>query len=143
MFFEIDIQGNLQDYLGIHINHHNDGTITMTQPHLIDSILSDLNPTDKHENKSTSKALPSMPTCKIHADPKGPPFSYPWNYQAIIGKLNFLAKSTQPNITYIVHQLASQPNCNSCMVKQSNTLADTYLEHKNVESSCNHSNQSH
>jgi hypothetical protein len=104
--FEIDIQGNLQDYLGIHINYHNDGTITMTQPHLIDSILSDLNLTDNHENKSTSKTLPPMPTHKILADPKGPPFSYPWNYQAIIGKLNFLEKSTQPNITYVVHQLA-------------------------------------
>jgi hypothetical protein len=108
-YFEIEIQGNLQDYLGIHIKHHNDGTIIMSQPHLIDSILSDLNllPSNIDEKrKATCKPLPSMPTRKIHADPNGPPFAYPWHYRAIIGKLNFLEKSTRPDITYVVHQLA-------------------------------------
>ena len=40
--FDIKIHGNLQEYLGIQINQDANGYITMTQPHLIDSILKDL-----------------------------------------------------------------------------------------------------
>jgi Reverse transcriptase (RNA-dependent DNA polymerase) len=108
-YFEFEIQGNLQDFLGIHIKHHNDGTIIRSQPHLIDSILSDLNLLNDNideKRMATCKPLPSMPTRKIHTDPNGPPFLYPWHYWAVIGKLNILGKSTQPDITYVVHQLA-------------------------------------
>ena len=32
----------VRDFLGMKISHNNDGTITLTQPQLIDSILQDL-----------------------------------------------------------------------------------------------------
>jgi hypothetical protein len=107
--FDIEIHGNLQEYLGIQINQDANGCITMTQPHLIDSILHDLGLSDKDgraRSNTTIKDLPSMVSRKITADTNGKPFHFPWNYQSIIGKLTYLEKSTRPDITYAVHQLA-------------------------------------
>ena len=39
---DITVEGDLQDFLGINIDRKEDGTIHMTQPHLIDQILKDL-----------------------------------------------------------------------------------------------------
>jgi hypothetical protein len=105
--FDIDVQGNLQDYLGIRIGRNSDNSIHMTQPHLIASILEDLQlaRTELKGNTKT-KELPSMPSHKIIAYTSGPEFTYPWHYCSVIGKLNFLEKSTCPDISYVVHQLA-------------------------------------
>jgi hypothetical protein len=47
-----------------------------------------------------------MPTRKIMTDTSGSEFTYPWHYRSVIGKLNFLEKSTYPDISFIVHQFA-------------------------------------
>jgi hypothetical protein len=98
----------LQDYLGIQIKSK-DGTLNMTQPHLIDNILQNLSLLDQNgapHSKVTTKDLPLMISRKITADTNGPPFTYTWNYRALIGKLNYLEKSTRPDISYVVHRLA-------------------------------------
>jgi hypothetical protein len=109
MSFDIEIHGDLNDYLGIQIHQEPNGTITMTQPQLIDSILKDLGLLDKsgkpHPN-TTTKDLPSMVSRKITADTNGIPFTFPWNYRSVIGKLNYLEKSSRPDISFVVHQLA-------------------------------------
>ena len=38
----ITIEGDLQDFLGINIDRKDDGTIHLTQPHLIDQIIKGL-----------------------------------------------------------------------------------------------------
>ena len=40
---DITIEGDLEDFLGVNIDRKEDGSIHLTQPHLIDSILRDLN----------------------------------------------------------------------------------------------------
>ena len=40
---EITIEGDLQDFLGVNIDRKDDATIHLTQPHLIDQILKDVN----------------------------------------------------------------------------------------------------
>ena len=40
------------------------------------------------------------------ADEDGPPFDNSFDYRSVIGKLNFLEKSTRPEIAYAVHQCA-------------------------------------
>jgi hypothetical protein len=79
----------------------------MTQPQLINSVLEELNllAHERHSNASI-RDLPSMPSRKILANTNEPMFSYPWHYQSVIGKLNFLEKLTRPDISYVVHQLA-------------------------------------
>jgi hypothetical protein len=75
----------------------------MSQLQLIDSILVDLKFLDEngnlHINKHT-RNLPSMLTRKIGADPNGIPFNQPWHYRMLIGKLNYLKKSTQLDISF-------------------------------------------
>jgi hypothetical protein len=39
---DVTIKGNLQDFLGANVERKTDGTIHLTQPHLIDQILKDL-----------------------------------------------------------------------------------------------------
>jgi Reverse transcriptase (RNA-dependent DNA polymerase) len=124
--FDIEIHGNLQEYLGIQINQDANGCITMTQPHLIDSILHNLGLSGKDRrarSNTTIKDLPSMVSRKITAGTNRKPFDFPWNYQSIIGKLNYLEKSTRPDITYVVHQLARY----STKMRQSHGHATKHL----------------
>jgi hypothetical protein len=41
--FEMTDEGDLSDYLGVNIDHQEDGSIEMTQPHLIDPLVEDRN----------------------------------------------------------------------------------------------------
>lgn len=108
-------EGTLGDFLGVHLamNDCVDGTreLTMTQPGLIDSILTDvgLSPTASSDG-STIRSQPSTKSipCNtiLRTEPKAEPFSADWNYRSIIGKLNFLAQNTRPDIAFAVHQCA-------------------------------------
>ena len=107
--FEIENQGNLHEYLGIKIVQAKEGLMTMSQPHLINSILKDLNLVDESmaPRKGVKlKNLPSLTSRQIGPDTDGAPLDAPWHYRSIIGKLNFLEKSTRPDISFVVHQLA-------------------------------------
>jgi hypothetical protein len=93
--FDINVQGDIQDYLGIQMLSDNE-KMYMPQPHLIDSILKGLGLLDangKPNSKVATKDLPSMTTRKITADTNGTPLSFNWNYQTVVGKLNYLKKS--------------------------------------------------
>ncbi len=97
----LEDQGNIQDYLGIHIcKDPMNKTITMTQTALIESIIKDLG----LNNTSNTKTTPSDSI--LYPDTNGLPRQETWNYRSIIGKLNFLAQNTQPDITFAVHQCA-------------------------------------
>jgi hypothetical protein len=99
----ITVEGDLEDFLGINIDRRKDGTINLTQPHLIDQILKDLrledeNVTTKDTPASSSKIL------RRHTDSE--PFDGSFNYRSVIGKLNYLEKGSRSDISYIVHQCA-------------------------------------
>ena len=101
--FNMEDQGSVNDFLGIQVKHKQNGEITLTQPQLIASILKDLH-LDK-ANVITSKT-PCLSTVLLHKDPNGQPMTNEFNYRSVIGKLNFLEKSTRPDIAYAVHQCA-------------------------------------
>jgi hypothetical protein len=106
--FEIQEEGNLGDFLGIQIAREPDGNLTLTQPQLIESILQDLG-LDKKNVKG--RTTPALKTVLIHKDPDGEPFDNSFHYRSVTGKLNYLEKSTRPEIAYAVHQCARY--CNS------------------------------
>lgn len=81
---------------------HDSEGIHPTQPHLIDQIINDVGISPNAPLKST----PAASSVILTADPEGKPFEYNFDYQSVIRKLNFLEKSTRPNITYAVHQCA-------------------------------------
>ena len=103
MAFNIQDEGNLCDYLGIHITRRDDGTLLLTQPHLIDSILADLG---LNKPDAKGKPTPALTSKILHHDSNGAPFTKSWHYRSVIGKLNFLEISTRPEIAYAVHQCA-------------------------------------
>ena len=101
---DITDEGDIQDFLGVNIDMKADGTIHLTQPHLIDQILKDLKfPEDR---KVTEKQTPSKSSEILKRDIDGVDFDGSFHYRSIIGKLNYLEKATRSDIAYITHQCA-------------------------------------
>jgi Reverse transcriptase (RNA-dependent DNA polymerase) len=104
--FEMTDEGTLNDYLGVKVEHMKDGSIKLSQPHLIQQIINDIGFNDQ----TISKTTPAAATVKLGRDLHGEPMQEAWHYRSIIGKLNFLEKSTRPDIAYAVHQCARFAN---------------------------------
>ena len=104
--FEITIEGSIADFLGVKINKRSDGCIELTQPHLIDSILKDLGLINGRKKKACYKRTLAKVSCILRSDKDLPPHNKDWNYHSVVGKLNFLEKSTRPDIAYATHQCA-------------------------------------
>jgi hypothetical protein len=100
--FDITDEGEIDDYLGVKVSRPDADTIVLTQPHLIQQILDDVGM--KPNTKTKGKAAPSSTILRRDLD--GEPFDEDWNYRSVVGKLNFLEKSTRPEIAYAVHQCA-------------------------------------
>jgi hypothetical protein len=78
--------------------------LKFTQPQLIDSILVDCG-LDKQNAKP--RDTPALSSRILLRDETGTPWGdEKWKYRSVIGKLNFLEKSTRPDIAYAVHQCA-------------------------------------
>jgi hypothetical protein len=97
----LEDQGRVNDYLGIRITKDSHSkTISMTQPGLIEAILNDLH------LSSSSKSKDSPALGILYPDLNGHPRQEKWNFRSVIGKLNFLAQNTRPDISFAVHQCA-------------------------------------
>ena len=72
----------------------------LMQPQLIDSIIKDLH----LQSSANGRKTPSMTTSLLHKDTDGPEMTPDFHYRSVIGKLNFLEKSTRPDISISVHQ---------------------------------------
>ncbi len=97
--FILEDQGDVNDFLGIRITKDPiSRTISMTQTGLIESIIKDV-------GLSTTSNTKSTPADSIlYADKSKTPRGDTWNYRSVIGRLNFLAQNTRPNISFAVHQ---------------------------------------
>ena len=100
--FTIDDQGEVGDFLGIQIQKLADGSIVLTQPQLIDSIIQDLH----LQNGSNPKTTPAITSKGLHKDAEGTDLTPEFHYRSVIGKLNFPEKLTCPDISVSVHQCA-------------------------------------
>lgn len=99
---DIDDQGDLKDYLGVNVEKLPDGRIKLSQPHLIDQILNMAN----LPPRSAGKTVPAPASKILHRYAAEPTFDNQFHYRGIVGKLNFLEKSTRPDIAYATHQIA-------------------------------------
>jgi hypothetical protein len=101
--FDITKENEVSDFLGVKITRNEEnGLFSLTQPHLIRSILNDLG---LQENSKT-RPIPALSSKRLFRHPDSPDHNESWNYRAVIGKLNFLEKSSRPDIAYAVHQCA-------------------------------------
>lgn len=79
----ITVEGDLADFLGVHIDRKSDGTIHLTQPHLIDQILDDLRLKDDNVKPRTTPAASSK---LLTRHSKSKQFDNSFNYRSVIGK---------------------------------------------------------
>ena len=100
--FQIEDMGTLNEYLGVKVTHMPDGTIGLAQPHMIAQILDDLS---FQPNTKTSD-IPALSSVKLERDLHLPPMTPDFDYALVIGQLNFLEKSTRPELAFAVHQCA-------------------------------------
>ena len=97
----IEDQGHPADYVGVSIKKLKDGAYEFTQRALIDSIIQDVGLTD-----SKTKPVPAKVSLQLHAFKDQPVFDLNFNYRSVVGKLNYLAQTTRPDIMYATHQIA-------------------------------------
>jgi Reverse transcriptase (RNA-dependent DNA polymerase) len=102
--FEMTDEGTLSEYLGIRIDKHHNGGMLLTQPTLIKRIIEavGIDPTD---TKQRIFEIPSV-TPLLQKDLGGLLAKNTFNFRSVIGMLNFLTRSTRPDISFAVHQCA-------------------------------------
>lgn len=98
--FDLTDEGDLSEYLGIKVAR--DGpSMTLTQPTLINRILAIVKLDQTRRNPVTTPA-----TKVLQRDSSGPTRKHSWDYRSVIGMLNFLTRSTRPDLCFAVSQAA-------------------------------------
>ena len=94
--FDVTDKGNICNYLGVRVDKRADGTLRLMQPHLILSILEDL----QLGEGSKPCVSPAANTVLLHKHLDAPPHTERWDYCSVVGKLIFLKKihATGPGI---------------------------------------------
>ncbi|KAL7457129.1 hypothetical protein ACHAXS_000396, partial [Conticribra weissflogii] len=98
---DVEDQGYPSNYVGVNIHKHANGTYKFTQRTLIDSIIEDVGVQANH-----TKPVPAKATLHLHAFKNSSKFDLNFNYRSIVGKLNYIAQITRPDIMYATHQIA-------------------------------------
>jgi hypothetical protein len=83
----------IDDFLGTHFSHQDNGELHMSQTGLIDAVTE-----SAHIPKGRLKNTPTPATAVLHAATEGLARQESWNYPSIIGKLNYLAQNSRPDI---------------------------------------------
>lgn len=99
---KITIEGYITDFLGVTFSRDKQD-LTMTQTHLINTILKELNLTN-NDTKIKTTPMASRKILSWHLD--SPKFDNHFHYLRIIGMLNYLEWCTRPDIAYTTHQCA-------------------------------------
>jgi hypothetical protein len=99
--FDVEDKGDIKDYLGVHVTTISDGKLKLWQPHLIRQIVDDVK-----LPKNAIRTVPALSSKILQRDENAPSYRGSFHYRSVIGKLNFLEKSTRPDIAYAVHQCA-------------------------------------
>jgi hypothetical protein len=98
--FNITDKGDLKEYLGVLVEKEPDGRLKLSQPHLIAQVLDDLWFNDKTNTKPTPAPGGQVLERELEAEQMVADF----HYRSVIGKANFLEKSTRPDIAVATHQ---------------------------------------
>ncbi len=102
--FDLTNDGELKDYLGTRFTRHTDGSIELSQPHMINRILEMVG---IHPDSNTKMHdTPAIDSRLLDNNPDGAPRVQKWNYRSIVGSLSYLQAMVHPDITMAVQQCA-------------------------------------
>ncbi len=87
--------------MGVSIKKQCNGFYEFTQHALINSIIEDVG-----ISNSKTKPVPAKVSLQLHAFKNEQVFDLDFNYRSVVGKLNYLAQTTHPDIMYAMHQIA-------------------------------------
>ena len=99
--FEFTDEGYLKMYLSVDITKHKDGSIEVTQPHLIERLVV-LVDQEQNINIKTNPATKPL----FHKDEDSLERKYSWNYRQAISMLTYLQGTSRPDISMATHQAA-------------------------------------
>ena len=74
--FNLTDEGDISNYLGIKVTKFPDGCISLTQPHLIDIIIADLN----FASNTRAKEIPAILSQILQRDLEGNIFQEHWDF---------------------------------------------------------------
>jgi hypothetical protein len=97
--------GDLKDYLGTRFERNNDGSITLSQPKMIERVLKIVG-LDPSCDRTKLHDTPASEHKLLDNDPDGKPRKQPWNYRSAVGCLSYLQAMIRPDITMAVQQCA-------------------------------------
>ena len=100
---DLTVENAVDEFLGVKITPKPNGEFELTQPQLIKSILNDLRLSNDNVSK---KDTPATTTTVLRRHTNSENFDRHFDYRSIIGKMNYLEKSTRPDISCAVHQCA-------------------------------------
>ena len=98
--YALEEEADVSAFLGIKIKNNDDGTMTLSQPNLINKVLEACGMTDCHAKATPANVAP------LGTDISGPPRRETWNYASVIGMLLYICANSRPDITFAVHQCA-------------------------------------
>ena len=93
--YDIEDKSTISDYLGVNFTYQSSETIELTQPQLIQQIIED---TMIMKKKFNPPQIPAKCSRILQLFKESRAYQKQWHYRSIIGKLNFLEKSTRPDI---------------------------------------------
>jgi len=99
--YKLTDEGDLNEYLGIKMKRTTQGR-ELTQPALIQRILQTVGVSLDRGNRQEIKT-PATKT--LHKDEGGIKRRLTWDYRSVVGMLNWLARSTRPELIFAVSQV--------------------------------------
>lgn len=97
--------GPLKDYLGTRFTRHDDGSLEMTQPKMIERALSIMG-LDPNSKRTKMHDTPASHSKILDKDPDAFERNQKWNYRSAVGCLSYIQAMIRPDITMAVQQCA-------------------------------------
>ena len=98
--FTLTMDDTLESFLGIKFVRHKNGTLTLTQPALIEKIIAATN-----MGRCNPVHTPATPNQTFGKDPDGQAMTDKWSYSSVVGMLLYLSGNTRTDIVFAVSQV--------------------------------------